>query len=188
MVKLDNYVALIMLRSVFTILFASWLCLAKAGDTASAKSVPAFAKLYLNTNSYFYQPNDPVYFTSFLLEAGSLEPINLVHTLDLKILNSRMAIIYSRAYVSSKGLVSDHFDKSLFNNGGEYTLVARVRLNNQVYECRRKIVVQEDIRSGLFLEVKPDKEQYSSGDSMHITLRARHVNGEAIHLFRDLCG
>jgi len=142
--------------------------------------LPGFLTLHINTSSYFYQANEKVHFSVFVLNPGTLAPIQMHYGLNLTVLDSRGQKINSVAYYSNSGMVSNVLPAQLFASGGTFTLIAEVTYNGNKFTSRRNIVVQSVIRNNFLFTIDTDKEHYSPGDSMSIKLNVRQANGEAV--------
>ncbi len=182
-----------MLRFVFTFIYVFFVLLLQSqsnlspsGDVISdseLKQLPDArhdegVKIYLSTSSYFYDVGETVLCNLIIVNAGNLQPIAYYLPCQLTLSNPKGQKLSSEIIESSMGSINKSFAKSYFKTGGEYTLIAECLLNGSKVSCERKFIFQEKIETGVFIEVKANKEQYMSGDSLKMKIIVRSSHGK----------
>lgn len=135
-------------------------------------------KLYLNTSSYFYNPEENVHCNLMLMNAGDLNLISYEVTCVLMLYDSKMNKISEEKNQSTVGAINKVYPGTYFKTGGEYTLYAECLIDSQKYSVTRKFIVQSVIYDQVLLSVAPDKEQYVPGDSLTMVFTGRKPNGD----------
>ncbi|MFT4664377.1 MAG: protocatechuate 3,4-dioxygenase beta subunit [Polaribacter sp.] len=139
-------------------------------------------KVYLQLDRSFYQPNDYIWYSAWILNANSLRADGVSEKLYVELIDPKGAVMEKQTINAQNGLGNGGIKLNV-TKGGLYKVKAYTKWqqNTETF-FEREIQVQSVVLPNLKMKLNFDRKAYGAGDEVIAHLEAKDLEGQVLRL------